>query len=219
MKKILLLLLIFTIAIPLFAQKNTNDEEIQTIFGDGEFTSGGYGSPEIKYTQFLDENALMVGGRGGWIINHTFSIGGAGYGLVTSHPVYYDSNYNEQNYLRVGWGGVFLQYTNSSNKLVHFTVNSLIGAGFSACMPSFNQMDNNRGNMNSDFGGSGFFIFEPGIGVELNVLKFFRVELGGSYRIIAGLDMPVNPDTNIPYVVKSDMGNWSVNLAFKFGEF
>ena len=70
-----------------------------------------------------------------------------------------------------------------------------------------------------EYDASGYFIFEPGIGVEVNVFKFFRIELGGSYRFIAGLDMPVNPTTKKSYVEDKDLGSWSVNLALKFGKF
>lgn len=230
MKDIFLLFLGIIFINPLFAQKNLNSEDdMQTIFGNGKFTSGGYGATELKYTRILNQDALMLGGRGGWIINQTFSIGGGGYGLITSHevPDYIDSNYlaisrsNRPYYLRVGWGGIFLQYTHSSNSLIHFTVNSLIGAGGANCTPSLNQMEEDEKNKNiiAHYEGSGFFIFEPGIGVEVNIFKFFRIELGGSYRLIAGLDMPVNPKTNTPYMESKDLGNWAVNLAFKFGKF
>lgn len=42
----------------------------------------GFGGPVVKATRIHDQGALMVGGRGGWIINHTLAIGGGGYGVV-----------------------------------------------------------------------------------------------------------------------------------------
>jgi hypothetical protein len=54
----------------------------QTLVGNGEISNGGFGGPVIKYTQIKNEPAILVGGRGGWIINHTFVIGGGGYGLA-----------------------------------------------------------------------------------------------------------------------------------------
>ena len=34
----------------------------------------------MTFTTLNGENAVLVGGRGGWIINHSFVLGGAGYG-------------------------------------------------------------------------------------------------------------------------------------------
>ena len=64
-----------------------------------------------------------------------------------------------------------------------------------------------------DYENSSYFVFEPGIGVELNVLKFFRIELGASYRIVTRLNMPISNTK------ASDVDGYSVNFAFKFGKF
>ena len=73
LSKVIVLSLI--LSFQLFAQE-------ETLLGSSEVTHGGFGGPVIKYTQIKGEPAVLVGGRGGWIINHTFIIGGGGYGLV-----------------------------------------------------------------------------------------------------------------------------------------
>ena len=50
--------------------------------------SGGFGAPVVKMTSMMDEFAVLLGGRGGWILNRTFVLGGGGYGLV--NDVYTD---------------------------------------------------------------------------------------------------------------------------------
>ncbi|OGU12021.1 MAG: hypothetical protein A2X61_04265 [Ignavibacteria bacterium GWB2_35_12] len=214
MKKFALLLLAVLLIYPIITlalETRQDTDESETLFGNGEITHGGYGAPELKLTQIQGELGLMAGGRGGWIINSSFSIGGGGYGLVTTHKINnYQPPFDSTAYLRVGWGGVFIEYINSSNKLVHFTVNTLIGAGGASYTKSFHD------GMNWDNDGwvyesTPFFVVEPGATVDLNVAKFFRISLGASYRFVSGVDL--SKTTN------KDISGPSANLAFKFGKF
>jgi len=59
-------------------------QEEETLLGGG-FESGGYGGPVVKFTNVKGEFAVMAGGYGGWLINHSLMLGGGGYGLVTHH--------------------------------------------------------------------------------------------------------------------------------------
>ncbi|MCL5991856.1 MAG: hypothetical protein M1419_07115, partial [Bacteroidetes bacterium] len=188
-------------------------DESETLFGNGEITHGGYGAVELKLTQLQGEMGLLIGGRGGWIINNSFSIGGGGYGLVTSqkinnYPTYYDDS---SAYLRVGWGGLFVEYINSSNKLIHFTVNTLIGAGGASYTRSYHDGMNNWNNDGWMYESTPFFVVEPGATIDLNVAKFFRISLGASYRFVSGVEL--SKSTN------KDFSGPSANLAFKFGKF
>ena len=53
----------------------------ETLFSKGE--SGGFGGPVVKYMSIRGQGAVLVGGRGGWIIDHSLILGGGGYGVVT----------------------------------------------------------------------------------------------------------------------------------------
>jgi hypothetical protein len=192
---------------------NSRNEE--TLFGGGEIRHGGYGGPEMKVSQINGNTALFLGGRGGWIINGTFSIGLGGYGLVTNHTI---SNYFLKDtacYLRVGYGGLFLNYTNESDKLIHFTINALIGAGGAAYTRSWDYSWDWHNDDDCDgkwsYEHSAFFIFEPGVGIELNLTGWMRVEAGASYRFVSNLDL--SRTTN------KDLSGLSGNLIFKFGSF
>ncbi|MFH1050294.1 MAG: hypothetical protein V1779_05105 [bacterium] len=214
MNKLIFFLTIIIISLPLQSQEK--EGEVKTLFGNKEFEFGGYGCPEIKFTSFMQQYAIMVGGRAGWVIDHTFTIGGGGYGLVSSveAPDFYhpdDLTDTRQYYFQIGYGGLFLEYTHSSNSLVHFTVNTLIGAGGASFTPYRYGMNNNMGYDNNRYDNSAFFVVEPGIGVELNIFKFFRIELGASYRYISGMDL--NGFGSAWY------NEPSANLAFKFGSF
>jgi hypothetical protein len=197
-----------------YAQNSENNDEVKTLFGGKEFHSGGYGGLELKVTKVNSEVGLMVGGRGGWIINNTFAIGLGGNGLVTNHLVKNVKDvYGKDTsaYLRIGYGGLILSYINSSNEVAHFTINMLLGAGGASYTSSWNNLMNNRNNFDMFDENSAFFVFEPGLGIELNVTKFFRIELGASYRMISGLSLSKTVD--------KDVSGLTGNLAFKFGSF
>jgi len=55
-------------------------QEAETLFA-GEVVHGGFGGPVLKASTVNGSPALFVGGRGGWIINHSFILGGGGDGL------------------------------------------------------------------------------------------------------------------------------------------
>ncbi len=169
----------------------------------GTITHGGYGGPEVKFTQIGDNFGVLVGGKGAWIINHTFAIGGGGYGLAnnieTNGPTYYT-----RPVLNFGYGGVILEYIQNSDQLVHYNISALIGGG------GVNYRERNGGEMGDHFSET-FFIVEPGANAEFNIAKFFRINLGVSYRILSNVEFD-KFDQN-------DLGGVSGNVTFKFGNF
>jgi hypothetical protein len=210
MKKSILLILIIFLAVPILAQ------EEETIF-NGNLESGGFGGPVLKVTQLSKTTALLVGGKGGWIINHSFVIGGGGYGLTTE--ILADNTYGRDLRMEVGYGGLELEYINRSNSLFHFTAGLLIGAGGVSWTENYNDWwynDNNTSHYASD----AFFIVEPAINVELNLTTWFRLNLGGSYRVVTGVDSKLNYDGyNIKTLKNSDLSGFSGVAIFKFGLF
>lgn len=58
---------------------------------------------------------------------------------------------------------------------------------------------------------SAFFLVEPGVNLELNMVKFFRLNIGASYRFVSG--------TNMVRLNNSDLSDFTFNLALKFGMF
>src|SRR4051794_928589 len=46
------------------------------------FQSGGYGAPVVSYTRFAGTDSVLIGARGGWVLNHQLVIGGGGFGLA-----------------------------------------------------------------------------------------------------------------------------------------
>ena len=202
---------------------NAQTEEMSTLFGgDKEIRTGGYGAFEIKLSQIDgDLSGLLLGGRGGVIINNVFSIGGAGYGLVPTKKINCPIPGHEtekNNFWTGGYGGLFFEYINSSNSLVHFTANTLIGWGG---ITYTSHSDFSNLNNIAKHPVSVTWVLEPGIGVELNVFKNFRMYLGASYRYAPGFEFKYDDINNVQndIVPTTAFNGLSVNLAFKFGNF
>lgn len=168
------------------------------LIGD-DTENGGYGGPVIKFSEIHGETAVLWGGYGGWLINHTFLIGGGAFGLtseiavpITSEKLYYD----------LGYAGLVLEYINNSHKLVHYTVGALIGIGSVGYDSEISKQD---------YSDDTIFVLEPGIGLELNVSSSFRIVLGVSYLYVDGVKLEGTR--------AKDLSGATANLSFKFGEF
>ncbi|MCB9184620.1 MAG: hypothetical protein H6591_11950 [Flavobacteriales bacterium] len=189
------LLLAFTATFT-FAQQA--EEPMRTLLsGDHHIVHGGWGGPSAHYTRVLDQDALLVGARGGWLINHRLTIGLAGHGLVT-----YVGNAGYDAYLHdigrsprhrsrfdMGYGGLLIEPIIAYRSPIHISLPILVGAG--GCVYSWD------GQPETDFDprfysddAQAFFVVEPGIDLELNVIPLLRVGLGASYRYTSDLDLP-----------------------------
>jgi hypothetical protein len=222
--------------ISLFFQTSSLLAEEEVIFG-GKLENGGYGGPHISIGQLNDEIGFFVGGRGGWIIDHSFSVGFSGSGLVSNNRIknysqevsrwgydsvgYYhqiktmDSSWYMSDF---GYGGLLLEYIYNSNEIFHFTGSLLIGGGHLAYNNEPISMRHNNNyimydgyNYEFDKKSTDFFVLEPAVSLELNVTKWFRIDAGVSYRIVSGVDMP--------QTTNSQVSGLSGNLILKFGKF
>lgn len=192
----------------LLAIAATAQAQEQTIFsGDIEHT--GFGGPVLKYSRIHDQNALMVGGRGGWIINHTLVLGGGGYGVVSEIDAPAGALPLEGPLdIEFEYGGFEIEYIAESNELLHYSVYTLIGGGATNFVKDVGSVfDSNEQTGESDF----MFVLEPAINGELNVMPRFRVNLGVSYRFVSGVEQAGLDD--------SDFSGLGVTATFKFGTF
>jgi hypothetical protein len=198
--------LIFFIVLITFMSESAAQEET-LVKSDTE--SGGFGAPVLKYTSIYGQNTLMIGGRGGWIINHSFVIGGGGYGTVTEvdAPEGILPELGSLD-LKFEYGGLELEYILNPKSLAHIGFYILIGGGsikFSNDTGSYHEGDHTVGP--DDF----VFVMEPSINGELNITDWFHITAGVSYRFVTGVEQTS--------LVDSDFSGVSGVLTFKFGSF
>lgn len=194
-RSMFILLLLFTL--PLTAQ------EVETLI-QRPIESGGFGGVKVQVTSINKQDAVLVGGVGGWILDHTFTIGGGGYGLVTNVPAKVPDVVRGYKNMSLGYGGVYFEYVESSHKLLHLTFGLLIGAGGIGYR--------NENSDVEDISKDSFFVLEPNVQMNLNVTHFFRISTGFNYRFVRGVEEYTITSNN-------DLSTLGVVIVFRFGKF
>lgn len=195
MKKTVIILVTCVMVTPVLAQQET--------LISGQLEHGGYAGPVVKFTTINNDWEVMVGGRGGWIINHSFVLGGGGYGLVTDVEAEHIDQRGDV-VLELGYGGGMLEYVGYPNELIHYSISLLIGGGG---VNYVREITNTRLYTDAD----AFFVLEPEVNFMVNITTHFRAGVGAGYRLISGVDLAGLSD--------SDIGGLSINMIFKFGDY
>jgi hypothetical protein len=187
---------------------NYKKDRIQTLGGSSTH-NGGFGGFSFKGTEFNDKNIIMLGIRGGWIVNRVLAIGFDGYGIIPTAE--YD-NIDMSNFLTTravgGYGGMFLEPIVLSNKVVHLTFPISGGAGWIGYILDWEQNNYYNEDLVDD---DVFWYIEPGASLELNVARNFRIDLGASYRFTEDLELVNTP--------ADAFEAWNYFITFKFGSF
>jgi hypothetical protein len=178
----------------------------ETLLDTEDVEHGGYGALVIKFTSVNDQFALLVGGRGGWIINHAFVIGFGGYGLVNDIPSHVIGPFGER-FVDFGYGGLDLEYVFNSDRLIHLSLHALIGGG----AVGFRGSSTGSWDPDSHHSFDGVVVVEPAMNLDLNIIHWFRLSAGASYRFVRGATSGIS--TN------KELSGPSAQLTFRFGEF
>lgn len=227
--KILSLLLALAVVTSLNAQDSDSNDQMKLLFPkkdnpNKKMANGGYGSFSVGYTQINDQAAMIIGGRAAWIADHHFALGIAGAGFFSS----IDNSYNyyenpSEYYLAGGYGGLLIEPIVAPNYPVHVSFPILIGGG-GVTAANWNYSNYNYNYNQYYYNVDGYFVFEPGVDVEFNVVKFFRVALGVSYRLTSDIYLQYKyfDDNNVEQVVNvptDALNSFNYNITFKFGWF
>ena len=185
MKKTILLAFVgVLISATAFGQKD------ETLFKKLKFT-GAWGGSAFNYAQVGEDYTTLSGGYGGLEFGKDVFIG---FGNYESIGDFYLDNTSNDRY-RMNYRGLLLGYSPKAHKTLHLQTNLMVGNG------------NIR---NLELRESDDFIFvQPYLGVELNVVRWMRVSLGGGYRAVF--------DNSLPAVNTASLSNAYGEVRFKFG--
>ena len=194
----------------------TGGNEIRTLFhpSDNPVKMGFFIGPECSYTQFDGRDVFLGGLSLGAIVNHWFAIGLGGYGILNSGNLWYSNIYNADTvgaYLYGGYGGLKLEFRLWPEAPVHITFPLLIGGGGLVYNNWVYNTPYHESYDGTTLDSDGFFVIEPGIMVEANIVKFMRIGVGGTYRYAAGLNL-MNTSKNL-------VNTFNLNLSLRFGKF
>jgi hypothetical protein len=197
----------------------STEESMRTLFGsEHDLHHGGWGAPMAAYTRIMDQHALLVGARGGWIIDHRFTLGIAGFGLVTPvENAAYDAHLIADGFapqwksrFQTGYGGLLIEPIIAYRSPVHISLPVLIGAGGCGYQTHTGlQQDLDPYAYNDDF--EAFFVLEPGIDLEMNLVKIVKLGLGASYRYTS--------DILLPATAKDALRGFNASISIKVGVF
>jgi hypothetical protein len=220
MKKITLAILFALLTSASFAQDDSDgkkqNDEISTLFGKGNNVKlGWFIEPGGGYTRFCSSDVALAGLSAGMIINHNFSIGLTGYGIANSEYLTYKQFVDTTDArLEGGYGGLLLEYTLFPKSTVHVTFPLLIGGGSMAYTSTNETTTWEKDDWDCDhqvIDQDAFFVIEPGVRAEINILKFMRFGAGVSYRYTPDLDL-INTSSGF-------INNFTASASLKFGKF
>jgi len=166
--------------------------------------NGAFGAPVLKYTRLADQSALIVGGKGGWIINKRIVLG-AGYYALTSDVSsdFTDEEYNQNLMLKFNYGGLEFEYLVLFESRYNLTINMLMaGGGLNFYLK----------DINKNFSARNLLVWEPQLNFEVELYKWFHADAGISYRMISGY-------TEVYNISKNDLQGITVLLILKLGEY
>ncbi len=207
MKKITLFALAIVLVSSAIAQEQKVPYEIKTLLGKNT-SHGGYLGLSWGYSQVNGKDAVIGGARLGWVINHSFAMGFVGNGFANN--VSYKSVENDCDYyLTGGYGGLFFEPIIGSRYPIHVAFPVTMGAGDVQLNQTFYNGAEPWETFTKDE--DEFIFIEPGVAIELNMLKHFRITLGVSYRYTS----PVR----LEYLSTAVLNGLSGTVTLKFGKF
>lgn len=183
------------------AQEKEQNDEVKTLFGNKDIAHGGYGGFGVSYGIVDNRHALFSSGRAAWIIDHSLAIGVAGSGFINDYESASDIKTNHAG----GYGGLLIEPIIFGKFPVHISLPIIVGAGGIAS----NETDEEWNTYVNDV--SPFAVLEAGAEVELNMTKFFRVAVGGTYRYTSRLELFDASSTAL--------NGFTGGITFKFGYF
>ena len=167
----------------------------------------------VKYGKIFDQDAWFVGARGGWLVDHRLTIGVSGQGLVSEVtndawlPPATPSGYKAR--LLTGYGGFLMEPIIFYRSPVHIAIPIVIGAG--GATYGIHQGNIWNGDFEFSEEGTAYFVLEPGVEMEINAVRFMRINIGASYLYTSNV--------NLPNVDDGFMRGFRASFGLKFGAF
>ena len=190
-----------------FAQKNNStDEEFNALFNPISIR-GNIGIHGGTLNSTGDNLILKTGGSASVILNHKLGLGFTGTGFASSQNINLDG---DQYSSYGGYGGFLIEPIILPKQTIHVSLPISFGAGEAAYFKdSLGYRDWEYSYHNSFY--NDFVFIEPGINIEINVTKFMRFGITGSYLFTNTL--------NTSKLANTELDGLSLSANVKFGWF
>ncbi|NVN93766.1 MAG: hypothetical protein HXX18_00640 [Bacteroidetes bacterium] len=213
------------IAFSVFMLNAQNEKPTQYIFGNnGKITVNGFGAPIVEFSSKGGSIAVSTGGGGAVLLNQTFYIGAYGMGLATEHDLeglkVMQSNGEIINYPTMrtsfGHGGFWLGYIHNRKDAFHWVVSTKIGWGSIDLVDADFEKDSH-----TKVGLDQVFVLTPQIEMEMNLTRWFKINIGAGYRYVSGVDKTYlnEKGETLSFYKSSDFNSPQASISFLFGGF
>jgi len=169
--------------LPACSLSGQNDE---TLFGgEGLHLTGIWGSFDWGFTAFDEAFTRTKASFIDFEFNKAVSVGLGS--VKTKEAIGPDGNH------KLNYGSVLIAFTPGPHRAVHPRFGFLLG----------------NGKLKSEQDNDEVFVFQPSVGVEVNVFKWFRLGFEGGYRFVSGSETPAFSD--------KDFSSFFLDLNLRFG--
>lgn len=162
----------------------TDEYNPQTLLGSKDKSVRGFLAFNEKGIMLNNQLGLMSGGEVDIVFGHRLNIGFFGYGKTNRVQSNYFDTDGFRHYYELGMGGMKIERVFFTNRAIHFTLPVSFGVG-AMTLNRYSIVDyeyyvnNNWENSLYDF--DAFAFIEPGLNLELNLLKHLRLDAGLGY--------------------------------------
>lgn len=171
---------------------------------------GGFGGPELKFSEAFGEYGTFIGFKAGVVMNNLV-IGGAAEALLSEIPFQGPGTTGEPGDLlpAMGYGGLYSEYFIMRTKPIHFSASALVGPGMAWL---FEQNVNDAGFEDDDMVETGvFLVIQPAINIELNVIRPLKFYVTAGYRIVSTEDFE--------RISSDDMSGLTLGFGLRLGKY
>lgn len=202
--KIELLILLIVISINTSAQTK---EATKTLLGTGKPQIGYYVSPSCQIGDMTGSTAVIPGIGGGILLNESIYLGLNYKFIVTENTP--TGLTDTRLYLDRKWGGLKFEYSLSPAKIVH--LNFPVEAGISHIEYDLKDSYGDRGGSALPNSDATFAYVEPGVALEVNLMKYAKLNLSAGYQFTSGV--------SFGQLTGTDLRGFVCGISLKIGLF
>lgn len=205
--------ILLTLGLFSFAQESEYDPN--TILGSKDKSVRGYLAFSEKGVILNDQIGLLTGGEVSLVFGHRLNIGFFGYGKTNQVQSDFIDVGGFRHFYELGMGGMKIERVFFTNRAIHFTVPVSMGVGgmtlnrYSLADYEFYAGNHNWENSLYDF--DTFVFIEPGLNLELNLLKHVRLDAGIGYLF--------TDEIRLAGTSARPLNNLTGNISLKLGWF
>lgn len=162
-------------------------------------------------TNIGGDAGILIGGRGLYYLTPELGVGFGGGGFIS--PRYRDDILNGDYRITGGYGGLLAEYSFRPMRKLHLNYHILVAGGGAVYFREdvFTGIQPNQLN-------ASIFVLEPGITLELNILRWFRAGLDATYRYTSAGSVKY-PNSDDTIFTTESLRGFNLGVSLKFGRF